>query len=35
VLVTEAIDVDPEDRPISYGVTCFAGARVQITVEPD
>ena len=35
VLVTEAIDVDPDDRPISYGVTCFAGARVQITVEPD
>ena len=34
VLVTEAIDVDLEDHPISYGVTCFAGARVQITVEP-
>jgi GntR family phosphonate transport system transcriptional regulator len=35
VLVTEAVDVDLEDRPISYGVTCFAGGRVQITVEPD
>lgn len=35
VLVTEAIDVDGQDQPISYGLTCFAGARVQITVEPD
>lgn len=35
VLVTEAIDVDQKGRPISYGVSCFAGARVQITVEPD
>lgn len=34
VLVTEAIDVDRDDRPISHGVTCFAGARVQIIVEP-
>lgn len=34
VLVTEAIDVDQEGRPISFGETCFAGARVQITVEP-
>jgi GntR family transcriptional regulator, phosphonate transport system regulatory protein len=34
-LVTEAIDVDPEDRPIRYGVTCFAGARVQLTVAPE
>ena len=35
VLVTEAIDLDLEGRPISYGVTCFAGGRVQITVEAD
>jgi len=35
VLVTEAIDVDLEDRPIRYGVTCFAGARVQLTVAPE
>ncbi len=34
VLVTEAIDVDRKGQPISYGVTCFAGARVQITVQP-
>lgn len=35
VLVTEAVDVDPEDRPIRLGITCFAGARVQITVGED
>ncbi len=35
VLVTEAIDVDPQGRPIRYGVTCFAGARVQLTVAPE
>ena len=35
VLVTEAIDGDHEGRPISFGETCFAGARVQITVEPE
>jgi GntR family transcriptional regulator, phosphonate transport system regulatory protein len=35
VLVTEAIDVEPEGRPIRYGVTCFAGARVQLTVAPE
>ena len=35
VLVTEAIDVDPEGRPVRYGATCFAGARVQLTVAPD
>ncbi len=32
VLVTEAVDVDVDDRPIRLGITCFAGARVQITV---
>jgi GntR family phosphonate transport system transcriptional regulator len=35
VLVTEAIDVDPNGRPIRYGITCFAGARVQLTVAPE
>ena len=35
VLVIEAIDVDPEGRPIRYGATCFAGARVQLTVAPE
>jgi GntR family transcriptional regulator, phosphonate transport system regulatory protein len=35
VLVTEAIDVDLEGRRIRYGATCFAGARVQLTVAPE
>ncbi|MEM7023836.1 MAG: phosphonate metabolism transcriptional regulator PhnF [Pseudomonadota bacterium] len=35
VLVTEAIDVDVDDSPIRYGSTCFAGARVQLTVAPE
>lgn len=35
VLVTEALDVDAGDRPIRYGITCFAGARVQLTVVPE
>jgi GntR family transcriptional regulator, phosphonate transport system regulatory protein len=35
VLVTEAVDVEPEGRPIRYGITCFAGARVQLTVAPE
>jgi len=35
VLVTEAIDVDSDERPIRYGITCFAGARVQLTVAAD
>jgi GntR family phosphonate transport system transcriptional regulator len=35
VLVTEAVDVDTEGRPIRYGATCFAGARVQLTVAPE
>lgn len=35
VLVTEAVDVDPDDNPIRLGITCFAGTRVQITVGDD
>jgi GntR family phosphonate transport system transcriptional regulator len=35
VLVTEAVDVDTDGRPIRYGITCFAGARVQLTVTPE
>ncbi len=35
VLVTEAIDVDPNEHPIRLGTTCFAGSRVQITVGDD
>ncbi|MGI9501286.1 MAG: phosphonate metabolism transcriptional regulator PhnF [Geminicoccaceae bacterium] len=33
ILVTEAIDVDPDGCPIRFGLSCFAGARVQITVD--
>lgn len=32
VLVTEAIDVDVDGRPVSFGVSLFAGERVQLTV---
>ncbi len=35
VLQAEAINVDPEDRAIQYSITCFAGDRVQLVVEPD
>ena len=35
VLVTEAVDVDVNERPIRLGITCFAGSRVQITVGDD
>ncbi len=33
VLVSEAIDVDRDDRPISFGVTLWAGDRVQFVFE--
>lgn len=33
VLVTEAIDVDATGRPLSFGTSCFASNRVQLTVE--
>lgn len=35
VLVTDAVDVDQDGRPIRYGISCFAGARVQLTVDPE
>ncbi len=34
VLVSESINVDPEDRPVEFGVTRFAGDRVQLVFEP-
>lgn len=34
VLVTESVDVDEQGMPIEYGVTTFAGDRVQLLVEP-
>jgi len=33
VLQTEKIDVDPEGRPISYGIVCYCGDRIQLAVE--
>ncbi|MDR3515596.1 MAG: phosphonate metabolism transcriptional regulator PhnF [Azospirillaceae bacterium] len=33
VLITEALDVDSDDRPLLYGITCFASDRVQLVVE--
>jgi len=35
VLQAEAINVDPQGRPIQYSITRFAGDRVQMVVEPD
>jgi len=34
-LVVENIDVDPEGIPVKYGITHFAGDRVQLLVEPE
>jgi len=34
VLITESVDVDGDGTPIEYGVTTFAGDRVQLVVEP-
>jgi GntR family transcriptional regulator, phosphonate transport system regulatory protein len=33
VLVTEALDVDPEDAPLSFAITVWSAARVHLTVE--
>src|SRR5262249_5526231 len=35
VLQAEAVNVDPDGRPIQYSITRFAGDRVQLVVEPD
>ncbi|KYO54716.1 phosphonate metabolism transcriptional regulator PhnF [Tistrella mobilis] len=34
VLKTEYIDVDVNGRPVQYGITLFAGDRVQIVTDP-
>lgn len=34
VLVTESVNVDADGKTIEYGVTCFAGDRVQLVLEP-
>ena len=33
VLETEAVDVDAAGRPVAFGITSFAGDRVQLVVE--
>lgn len=33
VLEIHKVDVDPEDVPVAFGITCTAGDRVQIIVE--
>jgi GntR family phosphonate transport system transcriptional regulator len=35
VLQAEAINVDPDGKPIQYSITRFAGDRVQMLVEPE
>ncbi len=34
ILVAESVNVDPEGRPLEYGVARFAANRVQIVFEP-
>ena len=34
VLVAESVNVDPDGRPLEYGVACFAANRVQIIFAP-
>ena len=33
VLLTESIDVDGDDQPISFGTTVWAGDRIQLVFE--
>jgi GntR family transcriptional regulator, phosphonate transport system regulatory protein len=35
ILRTEAINVDPEGRPVEFGISWFAGDRVALTMTPD
>lgn len=35
VLVSEAVNVDSDNRPVEFGVTCFAAARVKLVVDTD
>ncbi len=34
LLISESVNVDGGRRPVEYGVTCFAGDRVQLMFEP-
>ena len=33
MLVSEAINVDADDRPLEYGIARFAADRVQLVIE--
>ena len=33
VLVTEAVNVDPEGQPVEVSFACYAAGRMQIVVE--
>lgn len=35
LLRSEGINIDPEGRPVEYGLTWFAGDRVALTVTPE
>ena len=35
LLRTQAVNVDPDGRPVEFGMTWFAGDRVTLTVTPD
>ncbi len=35
ILRTEAVNVDPDGRPVEFGISWFAGDRVALTVTPD
>ena len=33
VLVTEAVNVDPQGEPVDVSIACYAAGRMQIVVE--
>lgn len=35
VMRSVSLNIDPDGRPLEYGITHFAGARVTLTVAPD
>jgi GntR family phosphonate transport system transcriptional regulator len=35
LLRTEAINADPDGRPIEFGISWFSGDRVALTIGPD
>ncbi len=35
VMRSEALNLDPEGRPLEYGITHFAGSRVTLTIAPE